>query len=54
MNAIPVIIPAYEPDERMISLLHDIQKANIAPLIIVDDGSGEGYKELFDKAKHII
>ena len=54
MGIIPIIIPAYEPDERLIGLLEDIQKADVSPVIIVDDGSGEKYKELFLKAKQII
>ena len=35
---IPVIIPSYEPDNRIIELLKDI--ADNHYIIIVDDGSG--------------
>lgn len=36
---IPVIIPAYEPDEKLIKLLDRIREENISPVIIVNDGS---------------
>ena len=37
---IPVIIPAYEPDEKMIRLLQTLQEAGIERIVVVDDGSG--------------
>ena len=37
---IPVIIPAYEPDDKMIGLLERLLKAGIKHIIVVDDGSG--------------
>ena len=36
---IPVIIPAYEPDEKLIKLLDRIREEKITPVIIVNDGS---------------
>lgn len=50
----PIIIPAYEPDERLLSLLNDLVDADQRNIIIVDDGSGEKYADLFAKAKKII
>lgn len=50
----PVIIPAYEPDERLISLLDDLVKADQKNIIVVDDGSGEKYSSLFARAKEAI
>lgn len=48
---IPVIIPAYEPDDKLITLLENINNANIKPVVVVNDGSvGEGTKEIFEKA----
>lgn len=54
MCIIPIIIPAYEPDERLIDLLYDLKNANISPIIIIDDGSGDSYNNIFQKAKQII
>ncbi|MCR4782517.1 MAG: bifunctional glycosyltransferase family 2/GtrA family protein [Lachnospiraceae bacterium] len=53
-NLIPIIIPSYEPDERLIDLLEDLVKREISPVIIVNDGSDEKYDEYFVRAKNII
>ena len=34
-----IIIPAYEPDQRMITLLRSIQDKWMCTVIVVDDGS---------------
>ena len=47
---IPVIIPAYEPDEKLIRLLDRLQEAGVGRVVVVDDGSGGAYRELFEKA----
>lgn len=51
---IPVVIPAYEPDSRLIALLHDFQQKGIRNVILVDDGSGERYREVFEEAEQMI
>lgn len=51
---IPVIIPAYEPDERLIALLEDFRIQGIRNVIIVNDGSGEAYTEVLDRAQAIL
>jgi glycosyltransferase involved in cell wall biosynthesis len=43
---IAIVIPAYEPDKQLISLV-DALKHDYS-LIIVDDGSGPNYKHIFD------
>lgn len=47
---IPVIIPAYEPDDKLITLLVALQREGIRHVVVVDDGSGGQYGELFMKA----
>ena len=50
-----ILIPAYEPDEKLINLLKTIDK-NYA-IIVVNDGSDNNYKSIFDEAKkyaHVI
>lgn len=48
-----ILIPSYEPDERLIKLVDDLQSYLPGmPIVIVDDGSGEGYRELFKKAEN--
>ena len=44
------LIPAYEPDQHMIALLQDLLQAGFISLV-VDDGSGEAYADLFRQAE---
>lgn len=53
-NTIPVVIPAYEPDNRLILLLDMLDENKVGPIIIVDDGSGAQYNKIFNQAKEII
>lgn len=49
---IPIIIPSYEPDEKMIALLEKLKQADMRDIILVDDGSeGEEYQKLFRQAQ---
>ena len=41
-NEIPVIIPAYEPDDKLIKLVEDLKTAGIGSVVVVDDGSFPG------------
>lgn len=50
---IPIIIPAYEPDERLIELLNKLVMKDVF-LVLVDDGSGEQYKKIFNEAEQLI
>lgn len=45
---IPVIIPSYEPDKSLIILCEELIKAGIKNVIVLDDGSGEEYRGIFD------
>ncbi|QTE27991.1 glycosyltransferase [Pengzhenrongella sicca] len=47
-----VLIPAYEPDDRLVRLVESIRRA--APqlhVVVVDDGSGSAYTEVFAAAR---
>ena len=50
---IPVIIPAYEPDRRLLLLLNDLS-AKSDPVILVDDGSGDAYQDIFIQAQKLL
>jgi glycosyltransferase involved in cell wall biosynthesis len=54
MNIVPIIIPSYEPDERLIKLLRDLILADTGPIILVNDGSSREYDRFFEMAKDII
>ena len=53
-KTVPIVIPSYEPDERLITLLNDFVKEDMAPVIIVNDGSGTEYDEIFARAEKLI
>lgn len=50
-QTIPVIIPSYEPDEKLIALVAQLRDAGFIHLVIVDDGSGAEYASYFAKAQ---
>lgn len=52
-SRIPVIIPSYHPNERLLHLIGALRR-NASPgltVVLVDDGSGEEYSDIFRKAK---
>lgn len=51
---VPIVIPSYEPDDRLITLLHDLDSKGMGPVIIVNDGSDTKYDSLFKEAESII
>lgn len=46
-----ILIPAYEPDEKLIELISLINKHKY-DIVVVDDGSGEKYDPIFKKIEH--
>lgn len=48
-----VLIPAYEPDLRLIELIDHIKENSDFRIVVVDDGSGPSYREIFDKAESL-
>ncbi len=44
-----VVIPAYEPDEKLKKLVLELREKTDYPIVIVDDGSGESCRALFDE-----
>ncbi|WP_058301085.1 bifunctional glycosyltransferase family 2/GtrA family protein [Gorillibacterium timonense] len=46
-----VLIPAYEPDDRLLSLIANLKATFRSKIVIVDDGSGEAYRPIFDLAR---
>ncbi len=44
-----ILIPAYEPDQQLPALIRSIRDAEPwATVVVVDDGSGPAYREVFD------
>ena len=50
MNNI-VLIPSYEPDDKLVKLIDRLSNTNY-DVIVVNDGSGPNYKSVFDKIKN--
>lgn len=46
-----VLVPSYQPDERLIKLCDSLSQAGIKDVVIVDDGSEESYQEIFNLIK---
>ncbi|WP_124066824.1 bifunctional glycosyltransferase family 2/GtrA family protein [Clostridium sp. E02] len=46
-----IVIPAYEPDDRMIALLQELNEKSAARLIVVNDGSSKESDSVFRKAE---
>lgn len=52
IRQIPVVIPSYEPDEKLLLLLQHLQENQVENIIVVDDGSqGEIYQSIFTRAQ---
>ncbi|SFA92289.1 Putative flippase GtrA (transmembrane translocase of bactoprenol-linked glucose) [Cohnella sp. OV330] len=47
-----ILIPSYEPDERLLGLIHDLREVTDTPILIVDDGSGDKYSGIFQSARN--
>lgn len=46
-----IVIPAYCPDSKLILLLQEIKARTDSDIIVIDDGSGENYKEVFREVR---
>lgn len=47
-----IVIPAYEPDEKMIALICELIRLG-CDVLVVDDGSGDNYTPIFEEALHL-
>jgi len=50
-SKISVIIPAYEPDQKLIVTLRELMAAGFDDIIVVDDGSSASCKPLFEEVE---
>ena len=53
MNRVSVIIPAYQPDQKLIGTLEGLRQAGFTDILVVDDGSGPAFASLFQQAEAI-
>ena len=46
---VPILIPAFEPDEKLLGLLDELNRANLGPVVVVNDGSkGKEQERIFE------
>lgn len=50
-NTVYIVIPAYEPKEIFCTYAKELQDKKIGTLVVVDDGSGIKYKNIFDNVQ---
>ncbi len=43
-----IVIPAYEPDEKLLGVLKDFSEQTTFPIVVVNDGSSEKCRPVFD------
>lgn len=47
----PIVIPAYKPTEKLVVLCRGLIELGIRDVVIIDDGSGEQYREIFSRIR---
>lgn len=50
MNAV-MLIPAYKPDDKLISYVKSLSEAGFNKIIVVDDGGGKEFAPIFDEVR---
>ncbi len=51
MKQITVVIPAYKPDDKMLVTLDELVKAGFSDILVVNDGSGDEFNDIFEAVK---
>lgn len=46
-----ILIPAYEPNEKLILLISELKSNGYNQIVVIDDGSGSAYEKIFSKAE---
>lgn len=46
-----IVIPAYQPDNKLIKLIEKIHEKSDFHILVIDDGSSSKCQKIFDKAK---
>ena len=43
------LVPAYEPDGRLVGIVDQLEQQGFERVVVVDDGSGDDYRSVFDE-----
>lgn len=44
-----IIIPSYEPDEKLTTYCQELKNAGFGTIIVIDDGSGDQYQSIYNE-----
>lgn len=47
------LIPSYRPTDILLGLLQELRRANPAPIVLIDDGSGPDHATIFESARRM-
>lgn len=50
LSEIAVVLPSFEPDERLISTIDGLIRCGFSQIILIDDGSGSAFEHFFSDA----
>ncbi len=48
-----LLIPAYEPTDALCRLIRELKSYGLSNIVIIDDGSGPVYKNIFDEVRNL-
>lgn len=51
LNNMVVLIPAYNPDEKLLQYVKELQESKITNILVVDDGSRKECQWIFEQLK---
>lgn len=46
---VPIVIPAYEPDQKLLEFCAELESKGYQNIIVINDGSADDYTELFEE-----
>ena len=52
-SAAIVLIPAYQPGDSLIQVVRELSKSTISAIVVVDDGSGLGFRATFEQVGNL-
>ena len=50
-DTLQILIPAYKPDDKLNKLIDDLHAAGFGSVVVVDDGGGEPFRDIFARAR---
>lgn len=53
LSQVALLIPAYKPDRRLPAMLHNLAERHPGPIVVVDDGCGPGFLDVFQQCSAI-